>query len=95
MVSRRGRPDLAGPALSRVRAATLLIVGGNDTHVLALNRDALRQLRCEAHLAVVPGATHLFVEPGTLDQVTALATAWFTRHTRLRGAAAPAVTGAE
>lgn len=83
VVSRGGRPDLAGPALSRVRAATLLIVGGNDPQVLSLNREALRQLRCEAHLAVVPGATHLFVEPGTLEQVAALATAWFARHARM------------
>jgi putative phosphoribosyl transferase len=95
VVSRGGRPDLAGSALSRVRAATLLIVGGNDTQVLALNRDALRQLRCEKELAIVPGATHLFVEPGALEQVTTLATAWFTRHARPRGAAAPAVSRPE
>ncbi len=93
VVSRGGRPDLAGPALSRVHAATLLIVGGNDTQVLALNRDALRQLHCEAQLAVVPGATHLFVEPGALEQVTALAAAWFTRYAR--PAASSAVTGAQ
>jgi pimeloyl-ACP methyl ester carboxylesterase len=86
---------VAGPALSRVRAATLLIVGGNDPQVLALNRDALRQLRCEKELAVVPGATHLFVEPGALEQVTTLATAWFTCHARPRGARSPAVSGAE
>ena len=83
VVSRGGRPDLAGPALSRVRAATLLIVGGDDTQVLSLNRKALRQLRCEAQLAVVPGATHLFVEPGTLEQVAALAADWFARYARL------------
>lgn len=83
VVSRGGRPDLAGPALPRVRAATLLIVGGEDTQVLALNRQALGELRCEKQLAVVPGATHLFVEPGALEQVTALATEWFTQHTRL------------
>ena len=94
VVSRGGRPDLAGPALSQVRAPTLLIVGGNDRQVLALNQDALRQLRCEKELAVVPGATHLFVEPGALEQVTTLATAWFTRHARPRRAASPAVTGA-
>jgi len=93
VVSRGGRPDLAGPALSRVRAATLLIVGGNDTQVLALNRAALRQLRCEKELTVVSGATHLFVEPGTLEQVTTLATAWFSRHAQPRAAPAPAVTG--
>ena len=84
VVSRGGRPDLAGAALSRVRAATLLIVGGNDPPVLALNRDALRQLRCEKQLAVVPGATHLFTEPGALEQVTTLAAAWFTHHARPR-----------
>jgi putative phosphoribosyl transferase len=80
VVSRGGRPDLAGAALSRVRAATLLIVGGNDPQVLALNRQAIRHLRCEAELAVVPGATHLFGEPGALEQVASLASAWFTRH---------------
>jgi len=83
VVSRGGRPDLAGAALPRVRAATLLIVGGNDPQVLALNQQALRQLRCEAELAVVPGATHLFIEPGALEQVASLAAAWFARHTRL------------
>jgi dienelactone hydrolase len=80
VVSRGGRPDLAGAALPLVRAATLLIVGGNDTQVLALNQEALRELRCEKRLAVVPGATHLFVEPGALEQVTTLATSWFTHH---------------
>ena len=95
VVSRGGRPDLAGAALLRVRAATLLIVGSNDPQVLGLNRDALRQLHCEKELAVVPGATHLFVEPGALEQVTTLATAWFTRHARPRGAASPAVSGPE
>jgi len=95
VVSRGGRPDLAGSALSRVRAATLLIVGGNDPQVLALNRDALRELRCEKELAVVPGATHLFVEPGALEQVTTLATAWFIRHARPRGTVLPAVSGPE
>ncbi len=94
VVSRGGRPDLAGPALARVRAATLLIVGGDDPQVLALNRDALRRLRCEKELAVGPGATHLFVAPGALEQVTSLATAWFARHARPRGTAAPAVSGA-
>ena len=86
---------VAGPALSRVRAATLLIVGGNDPQVLALNQEALRELRCERELAVVPGATHLFAEAGALEQVTTLATAWFTRHARPRGAASPAVSGPE
>ena len=91
VVSRGGRPDLAGPALSRVRAATLLIVGGNDPQVLCLNRSALQQLSCETQLAIVPGATHLFVEPGALAQVASLATAWFSRYAaqRLRGAPVP------
>jgi putative phosphoribosyl transferase len=93
VVSRGGRPDLAGAALPRVRAATLLIVGGNDPQVLALNQQALRQLRCEAELAVVPGATHLFIEPGALEQVASRATAWFARHTRV-SAPPPPTTGA-
>ena len=77
IVSRGGRPDLAGPALSRVRAPTLLIVGGRDHQVLELNQDALAALRCPKELAVVPGATHLFEEPGALEQVTRLAAKWF------------------
>jgi len=81
VVSRGGRPDLAAEALSRVRAATLLIVGGADPEVLALNRKALALLTCEARLEVVPGATHLFAEPGALEKVAALAAAWFARHT--------------
>jgi putative phosphoribosyl transferase len=80
VVSRGGRPDLAGPALGAVRAATLLIVGGNDRQVLALNRAALAQLRGVARLHVVPGATHLFAEPGALEHVAALAGAWFEQH---------------
>jgi len=80
VVSRGGRPDLAGPVLARVRAPTLLIVGGRDPVVLDLNRAALAELRCEKELAVVPGATHLFEEPGTLEQVIALAGRWFARH---------------
>ena len=80
VVSRGGRPDLAGAALSRVRAPTLLIVGGLDTTVLALNREALAQLPAEKELAVVPGASHLFEEPGTLEQVAGLARDWFLRH---------------
>ena len=80
VVSRGGRPDLAGPALAQVRAATLLIVGGNDPQVLALNQDALRQLHCETQLTVIPGATHLFIEPGTLERVASLAATWFSRH---------------
>ena len=80
IVSRGGRPDLAGPALSRVRAPTLLIVGGNDFPVLELNRQALRELRIESQLSVVSGATHLFEEPGTLEEVARLSAEWFARH---------------
>jgi putative phosphoribosyl transferase len=80
VVSRGGRPDLAGPRLPAVTAPTLLIVGGDDALVLGLNRDAQARLRCENELAVVPGATHLFEEPGTLEQVTDLARDWFTGH---------------
>ena len=77
IVSRGGRPDLAGAALPRVRAPTLLIVGGDDSRVIELNEEALAQLTCEKHLAIVPGAGHLFEEPGTLDQVVSLARDWF------------------
>ncbi|MGH8904252.1 MAG: dienelactone hydrolase family protein [Egibacteraceae bacterium] len=80
VVSRGGRPDLAGAALKRVRAPTLLIVGGDDRQVLDLNRAAMRDLAAPHELQVVPGATHLFEEPGTLDMVAALAARWFTRH---------------
>jgi putative phosphoribosyl transferase len=80
VVSRGGRPDLAGLALSRVRAPTLLIVGGNDVQVIQLNRKALAQLRYEKQLVIVPGATHLFEEPGALDEVARLARDWFCRH---------------
>jgi putative phosphoribosyl transferase len=77
VVSRGGRPDLAGDALWRVRAPTLLIVGGADREVLALNEQAASRLRCRHELAVVPGATHLFEEPGTLERVGQLAATWF------------------
>ena len=79
IVSRGGRPDLAGSALSQVTAPTLLIVGSQDSVVIGLNEQALRHLRCEAQLEIVPGATHLFQEPGTLEQVAALAVQWFRR----------------
>jgi pimeloyl-ACP methyl ester carboxylesterase len=82
VVSRGGRPDLAGGALPMVRAPTLLIVGGADVEVLMLNRAAARQLACEHELAVVPHATHLFEEPGALEQVQELAAKWFGRHCR-------------
>lgn len=80
VVSRGGRPDLAGPRLPAVTAPTLLIVGGHDRLVLGLNREAQARLRCENRLAVVPGATHLFEEPGALEQVTELARDWFADH---------------
>jgi dienelactone hydrolase len=80
VVSRGGRPDLAGPALPHVGAPTLLIVGGNDFQVIELNRAAFEQLRCEKQLVIVPGATHLFEEPGALDEVQRLAREWFERH---------------
>jgi putative phosphoribosyl transferase len=80
VVSRGGRPDLAGAALVRVRAPTLLIVGENDDQVIQLNRAALAQLRCEKQLLIVPRATHLFEEPGALDEVARLACDWFLRH---------------
>lgn len=80
VVSRGGRPDLAGAALAAVRAPTLLIVGGLDTQVIELNQEALAQLNCTKELVIVPGATHLFEEPGTLDQVLELAASWFVRH---------------
>lgn len=79
VVSRGGRADLAGDALPAVRAPTLLIVGGEDPHVLALNRLALARMCCEHELVVVPGATRHFGEPGALDEVARLARAWFLR----------------
>lgn len=86
VVSRGGRPDLAGPALARVRAPTLLIVGGNDVPVIALNREALAQLRTEKQLEIIPEATHLFEEPGALEEVARLARHWFIRHLTPAGA---------
>ena len=80
IVSRGGRPDLAGQALSAVEAPTLLIVGGDDVEVLALNRAALAALRCAKQLVIVPGATHLFEEPGTLEAVVEHARGWFLEH---------------
>jgi dienelactone hydrolase len=79
VVSRGGRPDLAGAALARVRAPTLLIVGGLDYPVIDMNREALAQLRAESRLEIVPGATHLFEEPGKLQEVARLSRAWFER----------------
>jgi dienelactone hydrolase len=80
VVSRGGRPDLAGAALARVAAPTLLIVGGEDAPVLGLNRRAMAEMACPARLEVVPGATHLFEEPGALERVAGLAAEWFRRH---------------
>jgi dienelactone hydrolase len=80
VVSRGGRPDLARHSLSQVSAPTLLIVGGEDDVVITLNREACEHLRCEKELVIVPGASHLFEEPGTLEEVARLAARWFTRH---------------
>lgn len=85
VVSRGGRPDLAGAALTRVRAPTLLIVGGFDKPVIELNRQAFERLPETRDLQIVPGASHLFEEPGTLDEVARLARTWFTRHLSRRG----------
>ncbi|WBB65296.1 dienelactone hydrolase family protein [Micromonospora sp. WMMD812] len=82
VVSRGGRPDLAGPALSAVRAPTLLLVGGLDDQVITLNEQARDALPGSVKLSIVPGATHLFEEPGTLDQVADAATTWFATHLR-------------
>jgi pimeloyl-ACP methyl ester carboxylesterase len=80
VVSRGGRPDLAGPVLSQVECPTLLIVGQRDRQVVELNRLAREQLHCETRLEIVPGATHLFEEPGALDAVARLAREWFAGH---------------
>ncbi len=80
IVSAGGRPDLAGTALARVSAPTLLIVGENDVEAVELNREAFKQLKCEKQFALVPGATHQFQEPGALDEVGALARRWYHNH---------------
>ncbi|MDH4066683.1 MAG: dienelactone hydrolase family protein [Acidobacteriota bacterium] len=91
VVSRGGRPDLAGAALPVVASPTLLVVGGNDEEVIALNQVAMREMRAPVTLEIVPGATHLFEEPGTLEEVSRLATEWCRRYLRDRTrAAAPA-----
>jgi dienelactone hydrolase len=82
IVSRGGRPDLAGDALAHVRAPTLLIVGSRDEPVIELNRRAMRRMQAHVELEIVPGATHLFEEPGALDEVAALAATWFDRYLR-------------
>lgn len=80
VVSRGGRPDLAGPALVHVKAPTLLIVGGLDGPVIRMNEKAYGQLRCNKELKIIPGATHLFEEPGKLEEVASLAAKWFLKH---------------
>jgi putative phosphoribosyl transferase len=80
VVSRGGRPDLAGEALPKVQVPTLLIVGGNDDIVIELNEQARDRMRCEVKLEIVPGATHLFEEPGALERVAQLASDWFVNH---------------
>lgn len=87
VVSRGGRPDLAGDALPRVQSPTLLIVGGNDRAVIPLNKAALARMQCERGLAIVPGATHLFEERGTLEQAAGIARSWFDEHLRVPAAA--------
>jgi alpha-beta hydrolase superfamily lysophospholipase len=95
VVSRGGRPDLTGEELlPRVQAATLLIVGGRDHGVIELNQAAHRSLRCEKTIAIVPGATHLFEEPGALEEVARLATDWFVRHLTEAGTASAQAPGA-
>jgi putative phosphoribosyl transferase len=89
VVSRGGRPDLAGDALQRVKSPTLLIVGGYDEQVIELNEQAYAQLQCQKKLVIVPGATHLFEEPGTLEEVAHLAAQWFQKHLRPRSVGAP------
>jgi dienelactone hydrolase len=84
VVSRGGRPDLAGPALKNVKAPTLLIVGGDDLAVIELNREALAELECEKRLEIIHGATHLFEEPGKLEEVAQLARTWFEKHLQRR-----------
>ena len=86
VVSRGGRPDLAGDALPKVQAPTLLIVGGNDDIVIELNETARDQMRCEVKLEIIPGATHLFEEPGALEQAAKLASDWFVNHIGVDGA---------
>ncbi len=84
IVSRGGRPDLAGSALAQVHAPTLLVVGGADTSVIEMNREAFGQLRCPKEMAIVPGASHLFEEPGALEEVARLAGEWFARWLAVR-----------
>jgi pimeloyl-ACP methyl ester carboxylesterase len=94
VVSRGGRPDLAGPSLELVAAPVLFVVGSRDTHVWELNEMASRRLRTSSELHVVPGASHLFEEPGALEQVTALAAGWFRRYMSRTGQDGPGAEGA-
>ena len=80
IVSRGGRPDLAGGALEQVQAPTLLVVGGSDEPVIALNQDAMRRMNAVVQLEIIPGATHLFEEPGAMEEVSRLASGWFSAH---------------
>jgi pimeloyl-ACP methyl ester carboxylesterase len=89
VVSRGGRPDLAGDALPRVKAPTLLIVGGEDGPVIGMNEEAAARMHCEHRLHIVPGATHLFEEPGKLERVAQLAQEWFVKHFHPRWAQTP------
>ena len=86
VVSRGGRPDLAGDALPKVQAPILLIVGGNDDIVIELNETARDRMRCEVKLEIIPGATHLFEEPGALEQAAKLSSDWFVNHIGVDGA---------
>jgi putative phosphoribosyl transferase len=94
VVSRGGRPDLAGAALPLVKAPTLLIVGGYDEPVIELNQAAFVQLHCQKELKIIPGATHLFEEPGTLEQVARLAAEWFRLHLQAQPQTSAAPGGA-
>ena len=84
VVSRGGRPDLAGDALPKVKAPTLLIVGGEDHVVIEMNEEARAQMKCECKIDIVPGATHLFEELGALEKVAKLASDWFVKHVGTR-----------
>jgi putative phosphoribosyl transferase len=95
VISRGGRPDLAGAALPLVKAPTLLIVGGNDGPVIEMNREAMRRMRAPVELVIVPGATHLFEEPGALEQVAAFAVRWCRRYLERGDGVEPAEPAAE
>ncbi|MGE0127385.1 MAG: dienelactone hydrolase family protein [Blastocatellales bacterium] len=94
VVSRGGRPDLAGDELPLVKSPTLLIIGGNDQQVIELNQDAYARMRCEKEMRIIPGATHLFEEPGALQDVAHFATAWFRKHLQSQAPRVRAAGGA-